>query len=151
MSVQGLKEITRAINQHKIKTIKGLRRGLHEGARYLLRQSNQLVPVGDTGLLKASGRALLHGSGLQSEAWVSYGTEYAIYVHENLEAAHGAAFNAKYEAERKAAKTPAQKKRFAKKGDKQTAKFLEIPARDSSHRQQIKKLIRHGASGGLFR
>ncbi len=50
---------------------------------------------------------------------VFYATNYAVYVHENLQAAHGKAYNAKHRGEKK----------FKSRGPKQQAKFLEGPAR----------------------
>ena len=67
---------------------------------------------------------------------VGYSTAYALYVHENMQAAHGAAFNEKYAAEiaamtklRKAKKATGHTPYHRRKPDEQ-AKYLEQPARE---------------------
>lgn len=151
MSVQGLKEIEQALKKQVKKTAKELRAGLKLGGLFLMRESQKLVPVYH-GFLKASADTRLEGEGLKSSAIVSYGTNYAIYVHEDIDreadedneahkgAAHGAEFNAKYAEQRKNAKTPKQKQYYARRGPNQQAKFLETPAREKAPR--IAEIIR---------
>ena len=104
MSVQGLKKLAAAVEKHKRSTAKGLRVGLFRGGLLLQRESQKIVPV-DKDILKPSANTRLEGSGLSSAAVVSYSTEYAVFVHEDLEARH-------------------------KPG--KSAKFLEIPAREKA-------------------
>lgn len=82
-----------------------------EAAHILLRESLKLCPI-DTGDLRRSGEVIVNGSGLSTTAIVAYTQQYAIYVHENLEAYH---------------KPPTQ------------AKFLEQPMRQ--YRRDIAKKI----------
>lgn len=66
---------------------------------------------------------------------VGYDAAYAIFVHEDLEAAHGSAYNQKYAEEIAAGKTKSGRKKRGWKGKtsrgpNQQAKFLEKPARE---------------------
>jgi hypothetical protein len=60
----------------------------------------------------------------QASVVVGYSTKYAVYVHEDLEAAHGEAYNQKY-----ADQIAARLAGFHSRGTNQQAKFLEAPAR----------------------
>jgi len=98
---------------------KGMERGLKKAGIHLLGKSQKEVPV-DKGILRASGFVRkTNGSGMNAEIGVGYTAEYAIYVHENLDAVHGAEYNQKYA-------DGSEKQR----GPNQKAKFLEDPARE---------------------
>lgn len=62
---------------------------------YIQRESMKIVPV-MTGALKASAYTRFTGTGLQTVVEVGYSAAYALFVHEILDYAHGADFNAKY-------------------------------------------------------
>lgn len=119
MSVQRLKHIKAALKKRPGMTATALRRGLFRAGLFLQRESQKIVPV-EFGVLKASANTRLEGDGLSSEAIVSYGAEYAIYVHENLEARH--------------------------KPGKQ-AKFLETPLREKQ--KELAAIILDTTRGGL--
>lgn len=108
-------------------------RGVKKAGLFLQRQSMKEVPV-DKGPLRASAFTRATGSGKQIQVQVGYTAGYAIYVHENLDAAHGAAFNAKYRKEIKEG-------RMRSRGAKQKAKFLEDPFKDRSNRAQMRQII----------
>ena len=72
-------------------------------------------------LLKQFGRKI-QAAAKHTAVRVGYTANYALFVHENLEAAHGAAFNAKHAAEIAAGTEHSR-------GDNQQAKFLETPFR----------------------
>jgi len=100
MSVQGVKEIQRAITAHKKKTAKGLRVGLLRAGLFLQRESQEIVPF-DKGFLKASGGARYgwpreEGVGFDIAVAVGYSANYALYVHENLTARHDPGKQAKF-------------------------------------------------------
>lgn len=95
MSVQGLKAVTAAIKAHEPKMVKGLRVGLLRAGLFLQRESQKVVPV-DRGILRSTANTRIEGKDLDSSVVVSYGTEYAIYVHENLNARHKPGTYAKY-------------------------------------------------------
>jgi len=106
---QVIKNLKRAIDDIE----KGVSRGLRRGGLFLQRQSQKVVPI-DKSVLKNSARTRnVGGSGFDTDIIVSYNTDYAVYVHENLDAIH-------------------------KEG--KIAKYLEKPARDN--RNEILKIIR---------
>lgn len=78
---------------------------------------------------------------------VGYTASYAVYVHENLEAAHGEAFNAKHAAEIAAgAGRKKGERRVMSRGAGQQAKFLEQPARE--HSTTIAQMVVNGMKNG---
>ncbi|MBU1067252.1 hypothetical protein KKE60_05665 [Patescibacteria group bacterium] len=87
MSVQGVKEIQRALQAHKRGAEKAFRRNLYRAGLFLQRESQKIVPI-DKNILRASANTRPEGTGFDVEVVVSYGTDYALYVHENLEARH---------------------------------------------------------------
>jgi hypothetical protein len=91
---------------------KGMDRGLKKAGLWLQRASQKIVPI-DTGVLRASAFTRAEGHGAGIKVTVGYTAEYAIYVHENLEARH-------------------------RKGKQ--AKYLEQPAREG--RSEMRKIIR---------
>ena len=68
-----------------------LRDGMWTAGRFLLRESQKLVPV-DTGALKASGKVLVRNNSDDAPEYiVTYGNgevSYAVYQHENLDYFH---------------------------------------------------------------
>jgi len=95
MSVQGTKSITRALEARRKATIKGLRKGLYQAGLFLQRESQKIVPI-DTTDLKESADTRMEGTGRDVAVIVSYGTDYAVYVHEDLEARHKPGKQAKF-------------------------------------------------------
>lgn len=111
--------------------------GLKAAALLLQRKSQELVPV-QFGILKRSAETVVEGSGLKTTAKVRYSAAYALYVHENLDNAHGLKFNLKH-----ADKIAAGIKPWAPgRGPDQTAKFLEIPATSKQVQQEMVQMIR---------
>ncbi len=90
---------------------------------FVLRKSNETVPV-EHGQLKASGFARVTGSGFKTKGRVGYTAEYAIYVHENLDALHGDDYNTVYRRDIAAGRKRAR-------GSGQRAKFLEDAIREN--------------------
>jgi hypothetical protein len=142
-NVQGLKQaLARAIQKKK----QGLVRGLVLAGKLVQRESMAIVPV-DYGNLKASAFTRLDKENTnRPEVVVGYTANYAVYVHENLDAAHGAAFNAKYAGELRAARRLRRQRRGGttgpfrhSRGPNQQAKFLERPLRDNW--QQIVRIV----------
>jgi hypothetical protein len=99
----------------------GFEVGLEEWGFLIQRESMELVPV-EFGPLRLSAYTRKDGHGFATVIVVGYTALYAIFVHENLAAAHGFRFNMKYAAEIAAGTEKAR-------GENQTAKFLEIPFR----------------------
>ena len=125
-SISGIDKIIRNLGRIDAQIARGVARGLKRGGLLLQRESQKIVPV-DKGPLKASAFTRnIGGSGFKTDIIVGYTTAYAVYVHEDLEAAHGEAFNRKY-AEQIA---DTANKQFHNRGSNQQAKFLEQPARE---------------------
>ena len=95
MSVQGVKKLTAALDLRRMKTVAGFRQGLMKAGLFLQRESQKIVPI-KTSFLKASANTRMEGHGAKSVVTVSYSTEYAIYVHEDLEARHKPGKSAKF-------------------------------------------------------
>lgn len=127
ITITGLDKIL--LNMKKVEKDAGSKvaRGLKKAGAFLLRESQAIVPV-DKGILKASGFVRAFGVGFKTDVIVGYTAGYAVYVHENLEAVHGAAFNIKYAAMITDSKNKKQVKQYTR-GPNQQAKFLEAPCR----------------------
>ena len=70
--------------------------GLISGGKFLKAQSQKMVPV-QTGHLRGSSFIRnVGGKGFLADIVVGYEAEYAVFVHENVNAAHGKAFNIKH-------------------------------------------------------
>lgn len=97
MSVQGVKAITKAFKAHEKAVFKGFRVGLLRAGLFLQRESQKLVPI-DTGDLRRSAdtREEIDTKAGTHAVTVSYGTNYALFVHENLEARHKPGRQAKF-------------------------------------------------------
>lgn len=122
-----LKNFERATSSYQRK----IRYGLKLGGIYLQRKSQQIVPV-QLGPLKASAFTRDIGTVKRPDVIVGYTANYAVYVHEDLEKAHGQAFNIKHSS---AIAGASKKQKTAKggmflRGENQQAKFLEKPARE---------------------
>lgn len=152
-SVTGISAVQKAIQNRQRSKAQALAAGLKKAGLYLQAQSMKIVPV-DKGNLKSSAFTRADGflwtpgdpeaiaqvlpqfnksSSNSIEVTVGYTASYALFVHENLDALHGAAFNAAY-AEKIAAAAQArkhhQKANFHSRGPNQQAKFLETPFRE---------------------
>jgi len=95
VSVQGVKKIKRAFMARKCRHAKGLRKGLFRAGLFLQRESMKIVPI-DKNVLRSSANTRMEGVGFDSACIVSYGTDYAVYVHENMEAKHKPGKQAKF-------------------------------------------------------
>lgn len=126
---------------------RGVDAGLRKAGLALQRASQLIVPI-DLGILRASAytRRLGAGTGLDTVVGVGYTASYAGMVHEDMNLAHGTAYNAKY-AYRIASKLhyyrepedpPGGKKswpggvtQYHQRGVNQQAKFLLIAAQQN--------------------
>jgi len=138
--------IGRLKSAKKVRLGPGFEVGLKKAGLFLLRKSQEIVPVW-RGPLRASGRTRnVGGKGYLADVVVGFGAgaNYAVVVHEDLTKAHGAVFNRKYASEISNAKTAEQKAYYFKRGENQQAKFLEGPAR--LYRPAIIALIYGSAS-----
>jgi len=134
--VTGMGKILRNIKKSDAMLMRRLSVGLKKGGLHLQRESQKIVPV-DLGPLKASAFTRSIGTKKKPHVIVGYTAGYATPVHENLDAKHGAAFNAAY----------SEKIGFKSRGPNQQAKFLEAPARQ--HRKTILTMIYHTVKIGM--
>ena len=115
LRVTGMREVLKNLSNSQSTTEEGIHNGIIAAGLYVQRMSQKIVPV-DFGNLKNSSFTRHVGKGAWTRMYVGYTADYALYVHENLEARH-------------------------KKG--QTAKFLERPLRE--HRKRIFGIITRAA------
>lgn len=135
-----LKDIVKNLRGSREKIAHACEKGLIRGGVHLLRQSVKEVPV-DTGILRSGAFAKkAFGSGFDTDVQVGYVAAYSIYVHENLDNLHGAAFNAAY------AKEIAMGLEHTR-GENQKAKFLEDPMK--RERQNILMIIKTTIISGV--
>jgi hypothetical protein len=145
--VTGIKEIVqKAKTFEKNLAGKAIEAGLLKGGLYLQRESQRITPV-MTGDLKSSAYTVKKGSGIKTVVTVGYSKEYAVFVHENLEAAHGAEFNRKHADKIAKVKQIAKKQKrkvrvkdiYFRRGENQQAKFLETPLR-TKYKEILEKI-----------
>ena len=145
----GIKQIMAKARKANTRITKNAVRGLKMGGVFLLRKSQEIVPV-QFGTLKASGFTRNIGDeGSGADIVVGYGADvdYAVFVHEDLTKAHGREFNIKYQKQITAANVAGKdtvKGGMFRRGENQQAKFLEQPARE--YRKQIIKIVAREAS-----
>jgi hypothetical protein len=141
-NVTGLENVLKNLDRANVKIGLAVARGLSKGGRVLQAASMSIVPV-QMGNLKASCFTRnVGGNGFDADIVVGYGTDYAVYVHEDLTKAHGKEFNIKHAEEiAVAAGTPAgtAKGGMFLRGENQQAKFLERPMREQ--RTEILKIV----------
>lgn len=135
------------MKQRALTKLEGLTLGLKKAGLFLQGESMRIVPV-DKGNLRASAFTRSEGDNTPNvDVTVGYTANYAIFVHENLDAAHGAAFNAKYARELAHARSLRRRRKggttgpFAhNRGENQQAKFLESPLR--WNKDKIRDMVR---------
>lgn len=93
--ISGIKGLQRAFKVTGKRHAKGLEIGLKRAGLFLQRESQKIVPV-EFGVLKNSAFTRAEGSGFGTVVRVGYEASYAIFVHENLEAAHKPGKQAKF-------------------------------------------------------
>lgn len=111
LRVEGAAKVIANLKKAKVGMGKKVERALLKAGLFLQRESQKIVPV-DTGNLKNSAVTQKEGKRFNTEVFVGYTANYAIFVHEDLTARH-------------------------KKG--KTAKFLEGPAR--KNKAKIQEII----------
>ena len=137
LEIKGLARLRSRLLTHKQGMCQRLTVGLKRGGLFLQRESELIVPV-DKGNLKASSFTRSEFDNTSAvTVRVGYTAAYALYVHENLDALHGAAYNQAYAKELAAPKKKGKKgqakvkgRPMHSRGENQQAKFLERPARE---------------------
>jgi len=144
--IDGVNTVIKNLTKVGSNLAKGTARGLTLAGHFLERESRKIVPV-QLGNLKASSFTRnVGGSGFRTDIIVGYTAKYAVFVHEDLEAAHGEAFNIKHAQEiatARGTKAGTAKGGMFRRGKDQQAKFLEKPAREK--RGEIIDIIQKNA------
>lgn len=97
MSVQGIKRLSEQLKARKFATSKGLRKGLYRAGLFLQRESMKIVPIDQNVLRPSAFTRMEEGTNRFNPAViVGYGTDYAVFVHEDLEARHKPGKQAKF-------------------------------------------------------
>lgn len=139
--VVGLQRVINLLRSTAAGHAKGVARGLKLAAIPVLRASQRIVPV-DLGTLKATGHIRHEGTGFNTVVIIGYGTDYGMYVHEDLDKAHGAAYNSKYAAEIRAKAKywyAGAWRTYHTRGPNQQAKFLTKALADK--KQEIVAIV----------
>lgn len=94
--VTGISSVITKLRRAHSTIASGFAKGLKEAGLKLQRESQKIVPV-DTSDLKGSANTRnVGGKGFDADVVVSYNTEYAVYVHEDMNAKHKPGKSAKY-------------------------------------------------------
>jgi hypothetical protein len=93
--VTGVEKVLRKLKTGQSFTEKRIRQGLKAGGLFLQRESQKVVPI-DTGALVKSAKTRDVSKPAAAEVIVSYRTDYAVLVHEDLEMRHKPGKTAKY-------------------------------------------------------
>lgn len=94
--ITGVKEVLGRLRRVMKRNEAGTERGLKRAGLMIQRESQLIVPI-DTDVLRLSARTRNKGGrGFKADIVVSYRTDYAVYVHENQNAAHASGKSAKY-------------------------------------------------------
>jgi len=130
IKLEGLPQVLSKLRSATVDMQNKAGRGLKLGGLFLQRESQKIVPK-QLGNLHNSAFTRSTGAGLHTDVTVGYTAEYATYVHEDMDKAHGAAFNIKHASE---ISNATKRQRTAagglfNRGEEQQAKFLETPAR----------------------
>lgn len=130
MYLTGIDTVMKNLNRADSRIAAAIEEGLKEAGQRLLDESKTLVPV-DTGRLRDSAwTGNVGGQGVDADVVVSYGNDkvdYAVWVHEDLDKAHGEAFNIGHAQEIEQGVTHPRR-------PQETAKFLERPMRTERKR-----------------
>lgn len=141
--ITGVRQVRANMRKYTVDQGQAFSAGLRKAGILLQNLSMRICPV-DQGPLRASAFTRKFGSGYRTDVVVGYTKKYAAYVHEDIEAFHGQAFNEEYAEEiarRKPTaavfkrkfgnKPPRERPYFRARGPNQQAKFLEKPAREN--------------------
>lgn len=88
LRITGMDDLRRALDKAGDRALDGLEFGVVKEASDVMNEARNEVPV-DTGRLKASGTVLPpEKGGTKVSVEFGFGTDYAVFVHENLTASH---------------------------------------------------------------
>jgi len=93
----GMSKVLANLKRSNLTTAAGVERGLKDAGLFLQRESQKICPI-DLDNLRPSARTDSKGKGFNTDVIVHYGVgaNYAVYVHEDLQAKHKPGKQAKY-------------------------------------------------------
>jgi HK97 gp10 family phage protein len=136
MKITGLAKVLNNFGKLNKLIDKGAEKGLLRGGALILKESMKQAPVDKSNLKPSAFTRNNGGSGAKADVVVGYTSDYAVYVHENTDAAHGEDFNKKH-------KKQISKGTTHTRGKGQKSKFLEDPVKENTNevRNIVKKSI----------
>jgi len=96
ITITGMPRILKNLKRSKLTTALGVQRGLKRAGQFLQRESQLIVPVDTSNLKGGAFTRNIGGSGFDTDVVVGYVADYAVYVHEDLQANHKTGKQAKY-------------------------------------------------------
>ena len=97
-NIKGVKFVLANMQKRRLKDAGKVNRVVRKATLILGRLSGQQVPV-DENNLRPSRFERVSGIGFATKGVVGYDTDYALFVHEDLDALHGEDYNEEYAAE----------------------------------------------------
>ena len=140
VKMKGMTKTIKGIKSHSLNVGKKVSSNMKKAGLLLQRESQKIVPV-DKSNLRGSAFTRSYGIGIKTHVTIGYTANYAAYVHEDLNAAHGEQYNIKYASEIASSKEQGRKGFHLRKPEEQN-KFLEAPARRL--RRRILRMIKRG-------
>lgn len=96
VQIIGLKKVISNLKRSQLMLGRKFELGLKSGGLLLQREAQKITPV-DTSNLRGGARTRkLSGSGFDADIVVEFLAEYAVFVHEDLEARHAEGTSAKF-------------------------------------------------------
>jgi len=96
IKITGMPKVLANLKKSKSTVAAGAERGLKQAGLFLQRESQKIVPVDTTNLKGGAFTRNIGGSGFDADVVVGYVADYAVYVHEDLQAKHKPGKQAKY-------------------------------------------------------
>ncbi len=96
VKVTGVNQVISRLRKSKGMTGLKIANGLKEGGLLLQRLSQEVVPVKTSNLKGGAFTRNVGGAGVKTDIVVGYVADYAVHVHENLDARHKPGKQAKY-------------------------------------------------------
>ena len=96
VTITGMPKVLANLKRSKSITAAGVERGLKQGGLFLQRESQKIVPVDTSNLKNGAFTRNTGGRGFDADVVVGYVADYAVYVHEDLQAKHKPGKQAKY-------------------------------------------------------
>ncbi len=135
-----MRKLKETLRTRSVAQRKAMKASIVAAANFLMKKSLEIVPR-QTEELAESAKVVKKETATQFTASVEYSAPHAIYVHENLEAAHGKEFNNKHR--EKIISAGQGDSYWFFRGDQEQAKYLETPAR--LYRSELKAIIKSGS------